>query len=353
MRYVAAEQLRMLLLTVVGLAGVYLSVEALDKLRHFLSQGVDLFTVLEYFALVAPRMVADVAPFALLVATVVALGTLSARSEITAMRAAGVGVLKVVSPLLLVGLLTSLLLGWGSVAFIPHANALAARVLDRAGADGMAVFSRDSIWFKAADDTVFGIRSAAPDGATMWGVRIIQTGPDGRVAHLTQALRMDYADERWTLVNGRRLDAAGDTLRLIPFATAPAPLDRPPASLGDVRVPHAELSSGRLAAYIARLKADGYAALDYEVELARRAAFPFACLVMVLVAIPHGITPPRSHSLSKGIGMSMLIALVFWLLYSLSLALGRAAMLPPEAAAWLPLAVFAAYGANRLLAVRQ
>jgi lipopolysaccharide export system permease protein len=123
--------------------------------------------------------------------------------------------------------------------------------------------------------------------------------------------------------------------------------------LGDVSVPQYELSYKRLGDYIERLKADGYDARDYQMAQAQRLAYPFAAFIMVLMAIPHGLTPPRSHNLSKGIAISLGLALGFWLLYSLSVALGRAGLMPPLAAAWLPLAICAAYGTNRLLAVKQ
>jgi lipopolysaccharide export LptBFGC system permease protein LptF len=44
--------------------------------------------------------------------------------------------------------------------------------------------------------------------------------------------------------------------------------------------------------------------------------------------------------------------MLFWLFYSLSLALGRTGVLAPALSAWLPVAVFAALGAYRLLGVR-
>ncbi len=352
-RYVLSEQFKVLLLTLGTLVGINLAVAVLDKLRRFLAIDADFSTMLQYFALGLPKVTAEVMPFALLIATVVALGGLSARSEITAMRAAGISVVRVVVPLLGLGLLVSLVMAWASLSLVPHANGLAQRVMDRAS-NQPVMFSRDRMWFKAAENTIFGIRSADPDGTTMWGVRILQTDGNGRITRLTQANKMVFSEGRWQLHQGRHVAAMqDDSLKLVPFASAPAPLARPPQALGNISVPHNQLSYGRLADYIDRLKADGYATRNYEVELARRIAYPFAAFIMVLVAIPHGITPPRSHNLSKGIGVSLLIATVFWLLYSLSLALGRAALLPPLAAAWLPLAVFAAYGINRLLTVRQ
>jgi len=352
-RYVLWEQIKILALTLTALTGISFAVAVLDKLRVFLSHGTDPLTMVEYFALGLPKNIAEMAPFALLIATVLALGGLSARSEVVAMRAAGISVLRVVAPLLSLGLLASVVLGWGAMSFVPHANALAARLLNQGMGAEQAVFSRNRIWFKGPDDTIFGIRSAEADGTTLWGVRILKNGPNGQVAELTQAERMVYEDGRWALHNGRTVAANGDDLALLPFDSAPAPALRPPAELGDVSVPQSELSYGRLGDYVQRLRADGYDASGYQMAQAQRLAYPFSAFVMVLMAIPHGLTPPRSHNLSKGIAISLGLALGFWLIYSLSVALGRAGLLPPLLAAWLPLGICAAYGTNRLLAVRQ
>ena len=356
MRYMMGEQVRILLLTLAALGGVHLSISVLDKLRTFLSHDAGFFVILQYFALELPKIVSEVVPFALLIATVVGLGALSARSEITAMRAAGVGILKLVTPLVLVGLLVSLAFAWASMSFIPRANHLSGRVYQQivAGASDAAVFSRNRIWFRADSQTLFGIRTADLQAGEMWGIRILETDGDGGIRRLTTAEQMHYLDGVWQLKNAKVMEGGrGEVRAPARHDTMSAPLMRPPEALGQVSVPHYELSYKRLSRYIQRLKADGYAASAHEVDLARRLAFPFSSLIMVLVAIPYGLTPPRNHSLARGVGIALTIALAYWLLYSLSLALGRAEMLPPLASGWLPIAVFAAYGVYRLMAVRQ
>jgi len=352
-RYLTAAQLHMLGLALLALTAIHLVISILDKLRTFIAHGATTTTMMAYFGFGLPATLAEVLPFALLIATVVSLGTLSARSEITAMRAAGVSVFRLVIPLLGVGLACSLLTAWAHWGFIPRTNALAARTMETVTHQGGAVFSRDRIWFRTNGRTIFGIRSADMAGGQMWGIRILQTDGQGAVNRLITAQHMSYGEHGWELHRGQVVADGPDGLSIRTFDTVQAPLARPPTGLGEIAVPRRELSYRRLSAYIRRLKSDGYDATRYEMDLAQRLAFPFACLIMVLVAIPHGITPPRSHSLARGVGVSLVIGLLFWLLDSLAVALGRVGMLPPLAAAWLPVAVFAAYGAYRMLAIRQ
>jgi lipopolysaccharide export system permease protein len=353
-RYVAREQLRLLALCLGALASVHFVVDMLDNLRGLLARGVPWDAIGEHFVLGIPRIVAEVVPFAFLVATVLSLGTLSARSEVIAMRAAGFSVHRIAVPLLGIGLMASLILGWAGLTFVPRANALAERVLTTpGGGPGNALFLRDSIWFRAGRDTVYGVRTADPEARVLQGVRILETDGEGRVVRLTTARRMVFHEDAWLLLKGRVIEPDGDDVRLIPFDTRPAPLDRPPEALGEVQVREAALSYGRLSRYVRRLTEDGYDATRYKVELAARLSYPFACLVIVLVAIPHGLTSPRGRGLARGLGISLVVAGAYWLLHSLALALGKTGALPPQAAAWTAVAVFAAYGMYRLLSVRQ
>ncbi|MDH5527789.1 MAG: LPS export ABC transporter permease LptG [Nitrospirota bacterium] len=354
MRYVAGEQVRVLLLTVAALGGVDFTISALDKMRGFTGHDAAAGTMLQYLLLGIPKILYEVLPFSLLIATVLGLGMLSGRSEITAMRAAGIGLTRVAMPLLLVGGLFTLLMLWAGMGFVPQANATGQRIMAavKHGDSGAVLNQGDQVWFRSGEGVFFGIQSADVVEGIMWGVRIMELDGKGGVSRLITARRMVWDNNRWTLEDGRVVRDTADGLRLTTFETRLSPLDRPPHLLGDVAVHPDNLTSERLARYVARLTQDGYNATPYRVDLAARGAFPFVALVMVLVAIPFGLTPPRSHGLARGIGICLLIALVFWLFYSMSLALGRTGVLAPALSAWLPVAVFAALGAYRLLGVR-
>lgn len=353
-RYVVGEQLRMLLLTVSGLAGMDLAVVFMDRMRTFLAHDAGVMDMVQYFAFSLPMVLAEVTPFALLLSTVLVLGGLSSRSEIVAMRAAGIGMRRLALPLLGVGLSASLIWAWLGLSFIPGVNEVSGRILEQSAATPEeAVFVHDRIWFRTENNTFFGIRSADMAAGTMSGIRVLELDGNGGVARLTTAQRMEWKEGAWQLLDGRVAENGEAGLQLHAFTQARAPLTRTPEALKQVAVRPEELSHRRLAEYVRRLGEDGYDPTRYKVDLAERLAYPFASLIMVLVAIPYGLLPLRSHGLARGLGISLVIALAFWLLYSLSTALGRTGILPAAASAWLPMAVFSAWGVYRLLAVRQ
>lgn len=354
--YLIGAQLRPLLLTLLALTGLVFSLDIMQNMRRMLEQNATTGQMLQYFLLSLPENIVEITPFALLIATVVGLGGLSGRSEITAMRAAGISVLKLVVPMLGVGLAVSVLLVWVSLSAVPHAAAMSERIMAHLlypEDGGDALFTYDRVWLRNGPNTFYGIRTADPSAGTLWGIRIIERNDRGGVATLTTAERMVWEDDAWHLENAQifRETPAGPTLTH--HDRAPTPFARAPAALGEVGLQPEALGHSRLKRYIRRLKADGHDASPYQMEMARRLAFPFTALIMVLVAIPHGLSRPRTHTTAKGVGTCLIIALCYWILYSLALALGRADLLSATWAAWLPVAVFAAYGTHRLLSIPE
>jgi lipopolysaccharide export system permease protein len=84
-----------------------------------------------------------------------------------------------------------------------------------------------------------------------------------------------------------------------------------------------------------------------------RISVPWACLILGIVGASLGSRPQRSGS-SVGLGLSVIIVFVYYVIMSFSKSLGEAQYLPPLIAAWIANAVFLTVGlilckrANRL-----
>ena len=85
--------------------------------------------------------------------------------------------------------------------------------------------------------------------------------------------------------------------------------------------------------------------------LQRKAAFPFVTFVMTLLAVPFGVTTGRRGAL-YGIGLGAVIALLYWLVMSVFIAVGKAGLLPPVLAAWTPNIIVTACAAYLMLTAK-
>ena len=73
----------------------------LIKVLDYVSQGISVWTFCEFTLYILPIILTFTVPWAVMVAVMLVFGRMSADSEITAMRACGVSILQIVSPILL------------------------------------------------------------------------------------------------------------------------------------------------------------------------------------------------------------------------------------------------------------
>jgi lipopolysaccharide export LptBFGC system permease protein LptF len=103
--------------------------------------------------------------------------------------------------------------------------------------------------------------------------------------------------------------------------------------------------------YISELRQSGYDVLEHEVELYRKIAFPFVTLVMTFIAVPFAVTTGRRGAM-YGIGVGIVLALVYWTMISVFAAFGAGGVISPLLAAWAPNLIFGAAAIYLLLTVR-
>jgi lipopolysaccharide export LptBFGC system permease protein LptF len=100
--------------------------------------------------------------------------------------------------------------------------------------------------------------------------------------------------------------------------------------------PVAEMMTvGQLRRHVNELSASGLNVAHLAVELQHKLAFPFVTLVMTLLAIPFGVSTGRRGAL-YAVGLGIILALSYWIVTSLFVALGKSGLLAPMLAAWSP-----------------
>ncbi len=114
-RYVFRQAAGALLLILLSLAGVVWIAIALRQLNVVTSQGQDAWTLIKMTTLALPNLIAIIAPFALLIATLHTLNRLNGDSELIVMTAAGATIWTVARPLILLAFIVS-----ASVALVNH-----------------------------------------------------------------------------------------------------------------------------------------------------------------------------------------------------------------------------------------
>jgi len=159
-------------------------------------------------------------------------------------------------------------------------------------------------------------------------------------------------EPKWALSEGwkREFDPKTAVSSFASFDHVGARLEPAEYFMTEAREPEL-MNFGQLRSYITELKASGYNVLDHEVGLHRKIAFPFVTLVMTLIAVPFAVTTGRRGAM-YGIGVGIVLALVYWTMISIFAAFGQGGLIDPILAAWAPNLIFGAAAVYLLLTVR-
>jgi lipopolysaccharide export system permease protein len=121
-RYLLRQLVTPLLFAFVSLTGFLLLNQIARRFGDLAGKGLPWTVIGQVFLLCVPFLVAMTLPMAILVAVLYALSHLAADNEITAMRASGVSIAQILSPLLLAGCLLSILNFAFSDQVLPRTN---------------------------------------------------------------------------------------------------------------------------------------------------------------------------------------------------------------------------------------
>jgi lipopolysaccharide export system permease protein len=113
-----------------------------------------------------------------------------------------------------------------------------------------------------------------------------------------------------------------------------------------------EMSYAELKSYIKKIRAEGYDATKYQVDMHAKLAFPFAVIIMPLLGVPFAIRTGRERGIVRGIGISIIISFAYWIILSIALSLGHNSTLPPIISAWISNFIFLMIGIYMLLNVK-
>jgi len=357
-RYILREYTKIFLMCFSGLMTIYLVIDFFEKVRRFLRYDSGVAAILTYFALKIPSISFQVAPFAILVSTLLTLALLSRSNEITALRSCGVSLLWVTSPFLLFAGGVSLILLAFSSTIIPLASDKAEEVRLVQIEQGPVPLTVQATqpWARIGADAIMRIREVGAAGAMLRGVHLYHFDRAFRLDQLTEAAEAHYSPDGWTLLSGnRRLFQRDNTVELTAFTTQPADIPLIPDDFSSSLMGNSESMTFReIRDYVDRFREEGISFSRLLTDYYGRLAFPLVTVVMVLVGIALGLrgSGVRGGSMAMGIGQSFIVGFCYWTTHSVSIALGRGGALTPMLAGWMANLLFLSFALYLLLKVR-
>ena len=333
------------LAVLLSLAAVVTLVDELDSVgrgRYGIGGAV------EYTILTLPRMAFVLFPLAAVIGALIALGSLAASSELGVVRAAGVSVRRLVGSVLKGALIP--------VGIAILTGEVVAPWCERLGEARRteALFGSSSraggFWIREGSRFV-NVRRILPDGR-LEGMFVYGMDDEGRLRTMMHARQGERRDADWVLGEVRRSDISdtGVVTRTTPTEVWRAGFGPDLLMLASARL---ESLSGRaLLRYIDYLKDNRLETAAYELALWRKAAYPVATGVMIVLAVPLLLGRLGGVGVGQRILVGCLIAVTFHVVNEISGKVGLVYGLSPAMNAFAPVLAFLGAGAWMLRRVR-
>jgi lipopolysaccharide export system permease protein len=335
-KHIFKEFISLVVGVLIGILVVYLCVEFLQKADKLIKNHATLSEIARYFLYSVPGMISMSLPMATLIASLLLLGNLSRHNEIIAMRAGGVSLAKIISPLIVGGLLISGL-GFVNNEFVmPVYSSRAAYVkkVEIEKSQLRVMFQQSKLWLRGPENSIVNIELVSPNRNEMLGLNIYKLNADYSVREQIKAGSLVWINGAWRLKNSLTFTQVADAVQSRPSDNEVFNIVENPNDLGMIVKDSEEMNFSQMWNYVKRLKSSGYKTATYEVDLHSKIAYPMASLLMVLISIPFGVQKVRSGGAGKGIAIAVAIAAVYWLLTSIGASLGHSGVLPPAISAW-------------------
>jgi LPS export ABC transporter permease LptF/LPS export ABC transporter permease LptG len=354
-RYIVREVFRHALLGLIVFTFVFFVPQLVRLMELFVRHSGSGAQILKLFLCIFPGVFVFTLPMATLIGVLLGLGRMSADSEIIALTALGIGRRRILLPVGVLAVTSALL----TLAMTIWLGPLALRTFRSIEAELISSQISFQMQPRVFDERfprmVLYINDVTASGTQWHGVFLAETGGENgsRLTLAENAIviaepkqgKLELHLRGGTTHEFSRGDA--DHYSVTAFGQSDWPIEVNGLSSAQPRqLSNSERSVRQL------LSENGPGWREARVELHRRFAFPVACLVFALVAVPLGAQPRRGGRAASSLLAVVLIA-AYYLLLVMGAGLARQGALPPAGGIWIADGVLALLGLALLPRMEQ
>jgi len=331
---------------------LYIVGDIFGFLDEILKEGITVSSLAAFYYYLTPFILTQVIPISALIAGVFLLGNLNKDNEITALRASGISIWGILKPVLTVAFIVSI------VVFILNDRVLpgAMRKANRIRYEKLDVAKRG----KAGSINVYNVAIYGSGNRIIFARRfdIQKNMLEDIIIHQHDTrqdliLKISAKTIQWTknkIWRGKdvviyKIDNSGQFIgEPVVLAEMDIPIVETPTDFINNQWKPEFMSYKRLKAYM-EVFATG-SRKTYQrllVDLNYKIAFPFTCIITILISAPFTLSTARGGAL-LGMAKGILVALLYIPVMAVGLALGKGGVLPPFLAAWFSNIIFGGLG---------
>ncbi|HEV3510425.1 MAG TPA: LPS export ABC transporter permease LptF [Candidatus Sulfotelmatobacter sp.] len=327
-----------------------------ELLGDILRNKVPATVVAEYLLNLTPYLLYNVAPLVMLLAVLVTFGVMQRSNEITAIKATGTSIYRIVTPVVIAAAVVAAGLFFADQFYLPHTNKRQEALHNQIkGKPAQTYLRPDRKWIFGQNNDIYYYQFFDTDRDQFGNITVFQLDKSNfTVTRRIHAERANWSENlnRWEYERGweRTLNVSA-IVNYHPFEVATFPeLPETPSYFKKEVKQYSEMNYEELRNYIRDLQQSGFDVVRLRVELNKKLSYPVITLIMAILAIPFALSTGKKGAVT-GVAVAVGVAVFYTVISRLFEAMGEVNQLPPALAAWSPDLIFVLVGGYLVLKV--
>ncbi|UCC38877.1 MAG: LptF/LptG family permease [Candidatus Aminicenantes bacterium] len=354
-RYITRKYLFIFLLVFFSLLSISILVTFLERLDNIYKNDKPLSLLFDYIWYRIPDFTHYILPITALATTLLALGLLTKFNEITAMKACGISLYRIIFPVLLLGAIISLFSFYLQENVLPYSNKKVEETWNKINDIPPRSYSYlDRRWVMGKEkDRIYRYYHFDVIASAFSQLYIYDIDPSTwKFKRRIYSDKGYLSEDRLSLVDCWFRDFVDD--EPVGFEMKKnmdlSQVENKSYFVKEWKEPD-QMSYGELRQYISEIEERGFETVKFKVDLNYKLSFPLVAFIMTLLGIPFAFSMGKRGALT-GIGLSIVIAMVYWGTIGTFRSLGYVNYLHDILAAWGPNLIFGLLGLYLIFASR-
>lgn len=316
-------------------------------------KGVDIVSVSKLLLFMMPSLIRYTLPISALVAVLLSLGRLSSDNEIIAIRSSGVNLLRLIVPLLILGIILSLILLILNDRVIPYSHYASRKTLIEVGVKNPTATLEPGVFIDSFQKYILFIYHVDSKKNKLKNIRIYEPQGENKPTRIIVAKSGEFISvPEKNLVKLKLMDGTSDepdpqnpiNFYKLNFKTYFINLNLAQSQDKELRKKPKDMTLQELNNEIGKLKKEGVEPLPLITEVTEKVALSFSCLVFILIGIPLAIITHRREK-SINFGIAFFVVGIYYILLMAFEALSLQGHIAPQIAIWIPNLLMGTIGA--------
>jgi LPS export ABC transporter permease LptG len=344
-RYILREFLKVLGLVLLSTAALFVVFDYTDLAGDVRRNNIAFHTIFAYYRFAIFQMFNFTVPISVLVSTLVTFGLFSKNNEVTAFKSSGVSLYRVALPVIIVGVVMSVLSYFMLDYILPYSNRRTDELRNKIKNNRIVAVAnqQQKLWFLGHGRYIINFLAYDRNIKQLSQVQIFEFHPsDFRLTRRVYANWARWDGHGWEFRNGWLRSFSDDGKSTFTPITTPLRLyysEKPQDFETEVKAPE-QMTFQQLRQYIDTVKRSGSASEELSVKLYQKTSWPFLSLVMCLIALPFAFRVGKGGAL-YGVTIALVLGLLYWMIYAIFTKFGEVGNLPAALAAWSANILFA------------